>query len=97
MGFSERINMSDKKYDGGPAYPAHDYLVGDINKDKFQKLGESRGMSKREAFAMAAMQGILSNPGLSVGWRADMLDENIKLTIKASLNCADALLEELKK
>ena len=54
-------------------------------------------MSKREAFAMAAMQGILSNPGLSVGWRADMLDENIKLTIKASLNCADALLEELKK
>ena len=44
--------------DGGPAYPAHDYIVGDLQRDGFQKLGQTRGMSLRDYFAGQALAGI---------------------------------------
>lgn len=47
---------------GGPAFPAHDYIVGDIAKDKFAKLGETRGMTLRDYFAAKAMQAIIELP-----------------------------------
>lgn len=40
--------MTDKINDGGPAYPWGHGIMG--------------GMSKREVFAMAAMQGMLAHP-----------------------------------
>ena len=50
------------------------------------------GLTKREAFAMAAMQGIMSNAfGDYVGqsWADDMTSDSVK--------AADALLKELDK
>jgi hypothetical protein len=49
--------------DGGPAFPAHDYIVGDLAKDKFAKLGETRGMLLRDYFAAKAMEGWLASYG----------------------------------
>ena len=54
-----------EKRDGGPAWPSHDYLVGDISKDKFQKLGETRGMSLRDYFAGQALPDLAECSGLT--------------------------------
>ncbi|CAM0104889.1 hypothetical protein VPHPS15B6_0045 [Vibrio phage PS15B-6] len=59
------------------------------------------GLTKREMFAMNAMQGILSNSGgviqgnnhTGTGW----CNSNAQDLAKWSLECADALLAELDK
>ncbi len=59
------------------------------------------GLSKREMFAMHAMQGVLSNSGgviqgnnySGTGW----CNSNAADLAKLSLECADALLKELEK
>ncbi|AUR89601.1 coil containing protein [Vibrio phage 1.137.O._10N.261.46.B5] len=58
------------------------------------------GLTKREMFAMNAMQGILSNSGgviqgnnhTGTGW----CNSNAKDLARWSLECADALLKELE-
>lgn len=55
------------------------------------------GLTKRERFAMAAMQGILSSP-----YYSDFCDqpdnyEKPKAAAEAAVKHADALLEELEK
>lgn len=52
----------------------------------------SLGLTKCEQFAMAAMQGILSNPG------ANLVSEEISMsTAELAVLVADALLAELEK
>jgi len=51
---------------------------------------ECQGLTKREAFAMAAMQGCLSG-GLG------SYDERVKLRCRVAVEYADALLAELEK
>ena len=51
---------------------------------------ECQGLTKREAFAMAAMQGILSG-GLGA------YDEYVKVKCKVAVEYSDALLKELSK
>lgn len=59
------------------------------------------GLTKREMFAMHAMQGILSNSGgviqgnnySGTGW----CNSNASDLAKLSLECADELLKELEK
>ena len=59
------------------------------------------GLTKREMFAMHAMQGILSNSGgviqgnnrSGTGW----CNSNAQDLAKWSIECADALLKELEK
>jgi hypothetical protein len=46
---------------GGPAFPAHDYIVGDLQAEGFAKLGETRGMTLRDYFAAKAMQAMLDS------------------------------------
>lgn len=61
----------------------------------------SKGLTKREMFAMNAMQGILSNSGgviqgnnySGTGWCNSSADD----LAKWSIDCADALLKELEK
>ena len=55
------------------------------------------GLTKREAFAMAAMQGLLANSHI-----ADVLTSGLKIDVEAvltssSVRYADALLKELEK
>lgn len=56
------------------------------------------GLTKREAFAMAAMQGILACPaddlGHDIGSDVEVLPEDIA---SYAVECADALLAELSK
>jgi len=55
---------------------------------EFDVLAE--GLTKREAFAMAAMQGLCANPSYMTGdW--------IRIVSKESVAMADALLKELEK
>lgn len=49
-----------------------------------------KGLTKREYFALQAMQGMLSNPNLEFDGKEDMLMES-------SVKCADALLKKLEK
>ncbi|AUR86550.1 hypothetical protein NVP1086O_37 [Vibrio phage 1.086.O._10N.222.51.F8] len=70
-------------------------LVGSHMEEEWQ------GLTKREMFAMNAMQGILSNSGgviqgdshTGTGW----CNSNAQDLAKWSLECADALLAELDK
>lgn len=52
-------------------------------------INNSNGLTKREQFAMAAMQGIMANPN---SWKAD--DETLVLTC---LDMADMLLLKLEE
>jgi hypothetical protein len=52
----------------------------------------SIGLTKREMFAMAAMQGLCSTSDLNGSWRHDAATVAI-----AAANCADALLAELER
>lgn len=70
-----------------PAYP-----LLDPNSSYYET-----GMTKREAFAMAAMQGILANHGLPCGWTIDDLAEKTKSVTDASVILADQLLKQLSQ
>lgn len=76
----------DKANDGGPAFPAHDYVVGDLQKDGFQKLGESRGMTLRAWLA-----------GMAISGEAYSSQYDPKEYAKAACNLADAVIAELEK
>lgn len=55
--------------------------------------GEAMGLSKREMFAMAAMQGILANQCMV----DDCSASSLEWTAKRSASMADALLAELER
>ena len=82
----------------GDAY--HDFSsYGGTSKTSYNP--ECQGLTKREMFAMNAMQGILSNSGgviqgnnhTGTGW----CNSSAKDLAEWSLECADALLKELEK
>jgi len=59
-----------------------------------------KGLSKREAFAMAAMQGLVANSHLAdVLTSIDSLSDSSaqEVLIRTSVLCADDLLKELEK
>ena len=74
--------------DGGPAFPAHDYVVGEIQKDGFQKLGESRGMTLRDWFAGMAMAQMLASEIRKDAWA------HCEAVAKDAYKMADAMIAE---
>lgn len=89
----------DLKRNGGPAFPSalpvqwppHIFKDGDVPHPKREvSYACFTGLTKREAFAMAAMQGIL-------GGLPPDLDYNEIETAKMAVKHADALLAELAK
>lgn len=87
--------MSNDKT-GGPAFPVHSaYQDCGIDGNSGPVLTEtiSNGLSKREIFAMTAMQAIISNPSL-IG---SVNDKNSIEYIRVhSVVLADAVLSELE-
>jgi len=79
--------MQDRiKDDGGPAYPMVEKIY---IKGKFAEK-ESDGLTKRDVFAIAAMQGIVANPCTAIKCTyEDIADEAYKY--------ADFMLEARKK
>ena len=82
--------------DGGPAFPAHDYIVGNIQADGFQKLGETRGMTLRDYFAAKAMQGFLSRKVIEFGYEPERQEHRVNLAANAYA-IADAMLAAREK
>lgn len=78
--------MNNTKDYGGAAFPTNGY---DSPNHGWQH-GQD-GMSLRDYFAAAALQGILANPCLVE------LHEDYNLAAKASLNFADAMLQARKE
>ena len=76
-----------------PAFPAHDYVVGDLKKDGFQKLGCTQGMTLRDYFAG---QFIIGNETHSVD-SDDTLDSYCKKSAVLAYKIADAMLAEREK
>lgn len=89
------MNNSDK-----PANPTHYMQFTNSHGGEDEFYSDNNGLTKREAFAMAAMQGILSNSGgviqgnnmSGTGW-CNSSAESMALW---SIECADALLKELE-
>ena len=79
--------MSEPINDGGPAYPR----TYEVHTDWESAREASAGLSKREAFAMAAMQGICAHTGTygSGGSPGDIGARAVEV--------ADALLAALSK
>lgn len=82
--------MDAKELGNQPAYPVP---VG---------CGLRHGLTKREAAALAAMQGLLSTPTddsfySEDGQRAKTMDDNYRYCAKIACGYADALLAELAK
>lgn len=87
-----------------PAMPLHNAIDTVESWDNLTAGGRfipANGLTKREMFAMHAMQGILSNAGgviqansmSGTGW----CNCNAHGLVKWSIECADALLAELEK
>jgi hypothetical protein len=74
--------------DGGPAYPAHDYICGDLSADGFAKLGETRGMSLRDWFAGMAIVSIPLVPNQP---------KSVEQAAEWAYQQADAMLAERSK
>lgn len=79
-----------------PATPA----VYDHSRDAKGDVEQYTGLTKRERFAMAAMQGILSNSGGVIQSNpmsgTGFCNSNPEDLAKLSIGCADALLAELE-
>lgn len=86
-----------------PAMPTGPLDSHETHQNGFDESGRyqiSNGLTKREMFAMHAMQGILSNSGgviqgnnySGTGW----CNSNAEDLAKWSLECADALLKQLE-
>lgn len=74
-----------------PAYPKLDSSFEDITNGGTTYISEG-GLTKRERFAMAAMQGILSNPNTNIG------DSEWPTWLeRTSRRIADAHLKELEE
>lgn len=83
------------KPENPPAFPAHDYVVGNINDDQFQKLGNTRGMTLRDYFAGQALIGLLSN---HMPMASNLPQEElVKKTVIFSFKIAEAMLQERLK
>ena len=89
------MENENKINDGGPAYP--ETIAGTMDgiysaKDE----GHSTGMSKREVYAKAAMQGLIAGR-----WTDETYSEEAhkspKRTARRAIEYADALIEALKK
>jgi len=74
-----------------PAYarPASLDNTGSSHQDGDRHVDEADGLTKREAFAMAALQGWAVTPA--------GMDTDIKIGVKWCVELADALLAELAK
>ena len=89
--------MQDRiKDDGGPAYPMVEkiYIKGQITEK------ESDGLTKRDKFAIAALQGMLANPNVvgrnhNCGW--SLVNNTIDGLSNECYAMADAMLEARKK
>lgn len=77
-----------------PAYPVT--LDWCIVEKKVYTTTEKQGLTKREMFAMAAMQGILAKHGLPSEWTDEDLADKIKSVSIASVIVADQLLKQLE-
>ena len=76
-----------------PAFPAHDYVVGDLKIDGFKKLGCTRGMTLRDYFAG---QFIMGNATHSVG-PDETLETYLSKSAIMAYKIADAMLAEREK
>ncbi len=93
--------MNIKTNANAPASP----LTGDAYLDYYMYDGtkntsynpECQGLTKREAFAMAAMQGLLSNSHLAdILTSANSSVDCQSVLISSSVSCADDLLKALE-
>lgn len=55
------------------------------------------GLTKRELFAAMAMQGMLADHTLAIGYGKSEGDELMENTVSSAVRYADALLAELEK
>lgn len=83
-----------------PAYPTQGDKLIDLNTGAEQVFGRFPGLTKREAFAMAAMQGMCANPSIigpnaRCGW--DYVNCTPSGLAQAAMVQADAQLAELAK
>lgn len=76
--------------------PPHPALDDPAFPTSFAQEGPFGGLTKREIFAMSAMQGLLAYPGrLNFGEKTGKVtDEQLA---NLSVKCADALLAELNR
>ena len=76
------------KTDGGPAFPAPDYVVDSarIQEDAFQRMGQTRGLSLRDWFAGQAIGDVARN----LSWHKD----DLKKAARIAYEFADAMLKE---
>ncbi|TVK95342.1 hypothetical protein AYJ01_00720 [Shewanella algae] len=72
-----------------PAMPVIDW---DIKDGKAVRFTSSEGLTKREAFAMAALQGLSGAHNHDGEWSHDS-----KIVAEVAVKYADALLEELER
>jgi hypothetical protein len=75
--------------DGGPAFPAFPYPKG--HNDEQAKIILQLGMSLRDYFAAAALQGLLAHEGHNHTW------ENARSVCNDALCIADVMLMEREK
>lgn len=80
--------MSEANY---PAYPVNSQVMIDAHSGGSWEMA-SLGLTKRERFAMAAMQGLMAR---DIG--AAYNSQNLHVVAKTSVKAADALLAELAK
>lgn len=78
----------------GPAFPAPDYVVDGarLDRDGYQRLGATRGVSRRELAAMFAMAGMVAN-----AWICGNTSLTPEQYASDAVLYADALLAELSK
>ena len=78
--------------DGGPAFPAIDFVMPqDLAKQQVARLGYVRGMSLRDYFAAAALQG------MHAGRTLPLTETGPELFAKQAYEQADAMLTERQK
>jgi len=85
--------MADIKNADTPANPTHYSNLTNAHGGSDEFYSNNEGLTKREAFAMAAMQGILANSEPN-SWSEKQWYRNFS---KQAVNHADALLKELAK
>lgn len=72
-----------------PAFPVYDW--DQLESGQIVQVIKSPGLSKREYFAVMALQGLIANPELSQGYSSCMEKA------QEAVELADALLAELSK
>lgn len=73
-----------------PAFPLHPGHNG--------KYNEWEGISKREYFAVMAMQGLLANPyHIQTLMENEGITDKNRMLVMGSIDCADELLKQLEQ